>query len=142
VPTLLITVAVAAVLAIVLFKPLLRWVARRSPTMTNYTRRREVEEVTIEVADWMGQTGLDEGTERELPRYLRREFGEFLDDPAGLKANDLHYLGIHGDAHGRAHFWRVPSRGGEPSFAYVDISDHGEALSLGWGDRSPPAALH
>lgn len=129
-----------ASLAIVLFKPLLRWLARRSPTMTNYTRRRDVEEHTVEIADWMGRTGLDEATERELPRYLRREFGEFQGDPEGLKANDLHYLGIHADERGRAHFWRIPSRGGEVSFAYVDVSEHGEALCLGWGDRSPPTA--
>jgi hypothetical protein len=134
----LIALAVAVALAIVFAKPLLRWLARRSPTMGNYTRRRAVEDDTVEVADWFGRTGLDEGTERELPRYLRREFGEFLDDPEGLKAADLHYLGIHGDAQGRAHFWCIPSRGGEVSYAYVDISEGGEALSLGWGDRSPP----
>lgn len=107
--------------------------------MANYTRRRDAEERTHEVADWIGRTGLDEATERELPRYLRREFGESQGDPQGLKAGDLIYQGVHADAQGRAHFWRIPSRdGGEASFAYVDISDAGEALCLGWGDRSPP----
>lgn len=120
-------------------RALLHWLVKLAPAMSNYTRRRDAEEHAIEVADWIGRTGLDEGTERELPRYLRREFGEFLDDPEGLKANDLSYLGILTDARGRAHFWRIPSRRGEVSFAYVDISDEGDALSLGWGDRSPPA---
>ena len=36
------------------------------------------EYATLETADWFGTTGLDEETERELSRYLRREFGERL----------------------------------------------------------------
>jgi hypothetical protein len=135
---LLIGLAVALALAVVFFKPLMRWLVMRSPAASDYAQRREAEARTIEVADWMGRTGLDEATERELPRYLRREFGEFLGDPKGLKANDLQYLGVHADANGRAHFWRIPTRGGEASFAYIDIDDQGRAQSLGWGGRSPP----
>ncbi|HEY5995097.1 MAG TPA: hypothetical protein VIU46_10925, partial [Gallionellaceae bacterium] len=48
-------------------------------------KRSEGEKVR-EVADWFGTTGLDEETERELPRYLRREFGESLFDEGALKA--------------------------------------------------------
>lgn len=92
------------------------------------------------MADWIGTTGLDEGTERELPRYLRRELGEFLDDPQGLKAADLHYLGIHRDERGAAHFWRMPARGNETSFAYIEIDDSGNPSSYGWGDRQPQTA--
>ena len=58
------------------------------------------EDTTVEAADWIGKTWLDEDTERELPRYLRRELGESLADPDGLKANDLQYLGVQRDARG------------------------------------------
>jgi hypothetical protein len=106
-----------------------------------YVQRRAAEEQTLEVAKWIGQTGLDEETERELPRYLRREFGEFLDDPDGLKADDLVYLGVQHDQDGTAHFWRIPSRSQtEPCFAYVGIDTDGNAICLGWGDRTPVVA--
>jgi hypothetical protein len=106
------------------------WIARR------ITRASQVEES----ADWFGKTGLDEGTERELPRYLRREFGEAPDEEGSLRASDLHYLGVHRDAErGPAHFWRVArSQGGEPWYAYVEVDQQGGATSLGWGDREPP----
>ncbi|MCC6929480.1 MAG: hypothetical protein IT359_10865 [Gemmatimonadaceae bacterium] len=103
-----------------------------------YLSRRQLEEATVEEASWFGRTGLDEATERELPRYLRREFGEFLDDPDGLKADDLQYLGVLTNDRGAAHFWKVPSKGQrEPYFAYVEIDREGNATSLGWGDRTP-----
>ena len=105
-----------------------------------YAGRRAVEEETLEPAEWIGRTGLDEATERELPRYLRREFGEFLDDPEGLKANDLQYMGLFRDERGPAHFWKVPSKAAqEPCFAYVEVDEAGQATCLGWGDRTPPA---
>ena len=47
------------------------------------------EETVIEAAPWFGTTGLDEEVERELPKYLRREFGELLLDDDSLKARDL-----------------------------------------------------
>jgi hypothetical protein len=103
------------------------------------TRKREVERDTLEEADWFGKTGLGEETERELPRYLRREFGEYLDDPACLKAADMVYLGIRTDARGSAHFWSLPERHGERSFAYAQLAPSGEVLCLGWGDWAPPS---
>jgi len=107
----------------------------RSPN----TRKRELEHEVPEKADWFGTTGLDDATERELPRYLRRELGEYLDDPAALKASDLKYLGVLTDERGPAHFWAMPERHGERSFAYVDIDADGVA-SMGWGDRVAPVA--
>lgn len=106
----------------------------RSPN----TARRTAELEAIEVADWFGSTGLDDATERELPRYLRRELGEYLDDPNGLKASDLRYLGIQTDARGTAHFWAMPERRGEQCHAYAHLGSDHEVLSLGWGDWRAP----
>jgi hypothetical protein len=103
-----------------------------------YVKRRLAEEEAVEEASWFGKTGLDEATERELPRYLRREFGEFLDDPEGLKAAELQYLGVVTDDRGAAHFWSVPGKiQKESCFAYVEIDDAGNATCFGWGDRTP-----
>jgi hypothetical protein len=104
-----------------------------------YEKRRALEHENAEVADWIGRTGLDEATERELPRYLRRELGEFLDEPGGLKASDLIYLGLLSDERGAAHFWKMPEKDSIQSFAYVDVGNDGEALGLGWGDRKAPS---
>jgi len=107
--------------------------AARSP----YTLKRDQEQDTVEEADWFGKTGLDDATERELPRYLRRELGEYLDEPGCLTAADLRYLGIHTDARGSAHFWSMPARHNEQSFAYAQLGDNGEVVCLGWGDWQP-----
>jgi hypothetical protein len=136
--------AVAAILACLVVYKLARFSRRvnteAAAAHADYVSRRAAEEETLEFAEWIGRTGLDEATERELPRYLRREFGEFLDDPDGLKASDLQYMGVFRDEEGTAHFWKVPSKTAqEPYFAYVDIDEHGEATCLGWGSRMPPA---
>ncbi len=124
-------------------KPLLRLFARllfATPTLANamaqYQRKRDSEQATLEVAPWIGQTGLDEATERELPRYLRRELGEFLDD-GGLKASDLQYLGLFQEAGGAVHYWQMPHQDSEPVFAYVEVDHAGTAKCLGWGDKAP-----
>lgn len=89
-----------------------------------------------EEADWIGQTGLDEATERELAHYLRREFGERLSrDPDALKANDLRYLGQFAEAEGAVHYWQVPTSDNEPCYAYVIEGEQGH---MGWGGRVPP----
>lgn len=103
---------------------------------------RQAERAVLEEADWMGRTGLPEDIERELPRYLRRELGEFLDQPGGLRAADLRYVGIASDSRGTAHFWQMPERGGEKPYAYVEIDAEGNAKGLGWGDWVPGTALH
>lgn len=135
----LLTIAALAALLLLAW-PLLRRLLGRSGAVGSYMQQRSAEENTIELADWFGRTGLDDATERELPRYLRREFGEFLDDPEGLKANDLQYLGVLSDERGRAHFWRISSRpsGAAPSHAYIAIDEQGQDLTYGWGDRDPP----
>jgi hypothetical protein len=107
-----------------------------------YTAQQAVEDVTLEKADWIGKTGLPEAIEREIPHYLRREFGEFMGDPNSLKASDLIYLGIHRDTEGRAHFWRVPSKNpANPGYAaYAEIDSSGQVMSLGWGERNLPVS--
>jgi hypothetical protein len=104
-------------------------------------RRWEADRNLVEVAPWFGRTGLPEHDERELPRYLRREFGE-VGAVDGLKAADLIYLGIQTDADGRAHFWKIPKRDGEDAYAYayIDIDAEGHAQCYGWGGRDPPSS--
>lgn len=46
----------------------------------------EEEDAVVEQAPWMGRTGLPEDLERELPRYVRREFGESVFDDESLRA--------------------------------------------------------
>ena len=135
-PTPGLVLLVALVLFIVLkFAP--RWFFRRMKLSEEYLRKRQSEEELHEEADWFGQTGLDEAVERELPRYLRRELHEFVDEPTGLKASDLRYLGVHSDSRGTAHFWKMPPRSGEVAYAYVQLDEHGTVSHLGWGDWAP-----
>ncbi len=93
----------------------------------------------VETADWFGKTGLDGETERELPRYLRREFGESMSKKGALKANDLVYLGVFQEPESAIHYWRIPSKNSkrESYFAYIEDSPDG---AMGWGDKKPPQA--
>ncbi len=134
----LVLIFVAIIVGLWLLKFVIRAAFHIAVARSPNTRERELEREVPEVADWFGTTGLDEATERELPRYLRRELGEYLDDPEGLKAADLKYLGVLTDERGSAHFWAIPPRHGEQSFAYVEIDASGAAVSLGWGDRVAP----
>ena len=138
--TRLVAILVAVVLGFWLLKVLIRMAFHVAVARSPNTKKRALEHEVREEADWFGKTGLDEATERELPRYLRRELGEYLDDPEGLKASDLKYLGVLTDERGTAHFWAMPVRHGEQSFAYVDIDTSGEPASMGWGDRVAPVA--
>jgi hypothetical protein len=106
---------------------------------SEYERRRADEEETLEIADWFGKTGLGEDVERELPRYLRREFGEFLGDPGALRAADLHYLGVHDEAPDKVHYWKIGTLD-EATYAYVQRSVDGQ-ISMGWGNRAPGVGL-
>lgn len=99
--------------------------------------RMERDNAVVEDASWFGRTGLDEGTERELPRYLRREFGEFLDEPNALKASDLTYLGTFNEEDGEVHYWELPYHD-EVAYAYVVESPH--QTHMGWGNRVPLGA--
>lgn len=134
----LVYIAIGILAAYLLFKIGLRLVFAWAASRSSYAKRRQSEEETQEVADWIGRTGLGETIERELPRYLRRELHEFLDAPEGLRAAQLRYLGILGDERGLAHFWELASRSGspDPTYAYVAIDEKG-AWAMGWGDRQP-----
>ena len=99
-----------------------------------FREMREREEAVREEADWIGQTGLPEEVERQLPHYLRLEFGESLFDDDGLKAADLSYLGQYSQSDGSYHYWYVPSNDEDAWYAYVRDSDY----LMGWGDREPP----
>jgi hypothetical protein len=116
------------------------WKIRRAwrSVSAEVDRRWEADRNLVEVAPWFGKTGLSDEDERELPRYLRREFGE-VGAEDGLKAADLIYLGIQSDERGRAHFWTIPKRegDGEYSFAYIDIDENGTPLCYDWGGREP-----
>lgn len=91
-----------------------------------------------EQAEWFGKTGLGDEIERELPRYLRQEFGEMSGDAQALRASDLHYIGVFDQSGIQTHFWHIrpDHRTGEDIFAYIDIVD--SDFRMGWGDRKPP----
>ncbi len=92
------------------------------------------EETVVESATWFGKTGLSDALERELPRYLRREFGQTLFDAKSLKAADLSYLGAFKEGAARVHYWRVPYRDKEV-YAYIEITP--SQTFTGWGNRTP-----
>ena len=100
-------------------------------------KRIEAEHQVIEEAPWFGKTGLDEDTERHLPRYLRLEFGESLFDQDSLKAADLTYIGAFpGDNGSTVHFWKIPY-GDED--VYARVVDHPiNAGFMDWGIETPP----
>lgn len=112
------------------------------------TRNQKAEDEIQEEAPWFGTTGLDEETEREVPRYLRLEYGEFILDEDSLKARDLTYLGrfqltakeleegnFASDTVA-VHFWRYPASGSEPAYAYVEEWDNGDTC-IGMGSYFP-----
>jgi hypothetical protein len=91
-----------------------------------------------EIAPWFGKTGLGEETERELPRYLRREFGESIFTPGALKASDLIYLGETPDGTGTVHSWRI-EHGKDSAYAYVELNEKREVKALSWESKRPAA---
>jgi hypothetical protein len=95
------------------------------------------EEAVLEDAPWFGKTGLSEDQERELPRYLRREFGSLLSEPGSLRAQDLDYLGRFVQDTETVHYWRINHGSREPRFAYLVTAPAGREV-MGWGDRKPP----
>jgi hypothetical protein len=94
------------------------------------------EESVIEEADWFGTTGLSDDDERELPKYLRREFGELLIEEGSLKASDLKYIGAFEEPDGTIHYWSVPTSDGVPTYAYIELAR--SQICTGWGNREPP----
>lgn len=112
-----------------------------SPEFKRRTQARldemKKEESVREEAPWFGKTGLSDDEERELPRYLRREFGALLSEPGALQARDLEYLGVFVEGVETVHYWRIHHGSPEPKFAYV-VSAPVERAVMGWGDRKPP----
>ena len=101
--------------------------------------RMDDDDAVREEADWFGTTGLSEEDEREIPRYLRREFGESLsEDPNALKAADLLYLGAFDEHDGRVRYWGIPSSSTKQVYAYV--IQQADSLMTGWGNREPPSS--
>ena len=100
-------------------------------------RRMAEEEATLEPAVWMGKTGLPEDIEWEVPRYLRRELGQALQETGSLRAADLVYAGSFSEPSAQVHYWRLPAEySTQPTFAYVTVVD--DEFSFGWSDRTPP----
>jgi hypothetical protein len=138
--TVLAAVMLAAIAAVNLFSQSVKREVLNDPEyqkqMAHLHASHLAEETVMEQAPWIGTTGLDETTERELPKYLRREFGELLLDEGSLKAADLTYIGSFPEAHGSTHFWGIPSSESE-LYAYVEDNADGPGL-MGWGNRAPP----
>ncbi len=130
--------AIALVIGFFAWRFIRFWKAAYLEASADVDRRWEADKNLIEVAPWIGKTGLHEEDERELPRYLRREFGEVGADD-GLKASDLTYLGIQTDDQGRAHFWSIKrsEREATYAYAYIDINEKGDVHGFGWGGRDP-----
>ena len=97
----------------------------------------EREEAIREESPWFGTTGLPEEQERELPRYLRREFGQLLSQPGALRAQDLDYLGLFAQEGDTVHYWRIHAGLPGQKFAYVVVAP-AERQVMGWGSRVPP----
>ncbi len=95
------------------------------------------EESVREEAPWFGKTGLPDDVERELPRYLRREFGQLLSQPGALRAQDLQYMGVFTQRVETVHYWRINHGSPEPKFAYFVAAPKDQQV-MGWGDRRPP----
>ena len=101
----------------------------RAKAHADVRRRWEADSKLVEEAPWFGQTGLGDNAERELPRYLRREFGEVGTEDG--------YLGVQTDEQGTTHVWAIPSKtGGGSTQAYIEVRASG-ALCFGWGERAP-----
>lgn len=61
---------------------------------TDIFDRNELAERNIqEDAEWYGKTGLPEIIERQVSKFLRSEYGEYILDPDAVRANQLQYLG-------------------------------------------------
>ena len=95
--------------------------------------KQKVEASFIESASWFGATGLPEAVERELPRYLRREFGQFVAEPGALKAADLIFIGSYFDKEVKTYYWRIPVKQGVTLHAKVCMDKQGD-VSFSWGD--------
>jgi hypothetical protein len=119
-------------------------------TIVNDDTLNSSEQEIEEAANWFGKTGLSEETERELPRYLRLEFGESVLDDDYLKASDLCYIGYARILESEkehflsesafVHCWKMPESDGENSpYAYVETDENGNESGMGMGSYLPIA---
>lgn len=119
----------------------------------DFTLSLNAEKKTKEKAPWIGKTGLGVSAERELPRYLRLEFGEFILDDDSLKAEDMEYLGrfeltaaddvnegTFDDGTLAVYCWRVPTSGKAPLYGYIEEGGDG-SLRYSMGDTLPAQAV-
>ncbi len=118
------------------FKDYLNSAEYKKALQENLDRMKKEDEVR-EAADWIGKTGLPEDLERELPRYLRREFGQSLFDEGSLKAADLQYVGAFPEEGKAIHYWHVPYQGRTDVYAYIEYGPGSNSIT-GWSDRKPP----
>ncbi len=113
------------------------------------TRRRiaengllwEKDKATLEVAEWIGTTGLAEAVERSLPYYIRLERGLSLYEAGAVRASDLEYLGAFPEGEAVVHCWKLLDPADNTlSFGVVHIDAHGESLSYGDAEVLPDSA--
>lgn len=132
--------AAVAVFVVVAIRLAIRWVKNHPEYKARVQARDDsylAEDSVLEDVPWIGTTGLAEDVERELPKYLRREFGELLLDEGSLKAHDLTYVGNFKEDGLTVHYWRVPRSDEQLTYAYVEI-DQQDQTCTGWGNREPP----
>jgi hypothetical protein len=108
----------------------------RAATQARLQKMEEAERIS-EHASWFGRTGLSDADERELPRYLRREFGRLPGEPGALRADDLAYLGVFVQDGETVHYWRIDHPMGQGQYAYVVTAPPGHEV-MGWSGRTPP----
>lgn len=97
-----------------------------------------------ESAAWLGTTGLTDEQERKLPRYVRMELGQSLQDSNAVQARDLDYIGHFVEPDGTVYYWRIPDRANAhgdthtgPAYAYIRKDTDG-VFYTDWGNRTPP----
>ena len=97
-----------------------------------------------ESASWLGHTGLSDAQERALPRYVRMELGQSLQDTNAVQAQDLEYRGKYPEPDGTVYYWRIPDKANAhgdthagPAYAYSRKSPDG-VFYTDWGTRTPP----
>ncbi len=104
----------------------------------------QAEALVREEAPWLGQTGLTDEQERSMPRYVRMELGQSLQDANAVKAQDLQYIGSFPEPDGTVYYWRIPDKAqahgdthSGPAYAYIRKGTDG-IFYTDWGNRTPP----
>ena len=98
-----------------------------------------------ESAPWFGTTGLSTEQEQRLPRYVRMELNQKLEQADAVKAQDLQFIGRFNEADGTVYYWQLPpnevskkpATRGSARYAYLRQAQNGNYLD--WGNRLPPS---